>query len=275
MSRYFLEVAYKGTNYSGFQAQQNANTIQAEIEKALSILFRSSSPMSGEGKGLPDEALAKEGVRLTGSSRTDTGVHALQNYFHFDTNSPFHLWRGVGSEADLVYKLNSILPGDIVIKQLIPVAENAHCRFDALSREYKYFIYRNKNPFLKGRAFYFPYKLDIEILHQAAAIVQGYEDFTSFSKRNTQVKSFKCEIQESRWYLENDCLVYQVKANRFLRGMVRALTATMLKIGRGKLSLDQFRGIIEAKDCTKSSFAVPAQGLFLVRVRYPPLLLGE
>ncbi|HEY6061977.1 MAG TPA: tRNA pseudouridine(38-40) synthase TruA [Chitinophagaceae bacterium] len=248
MSRYFLEVAYKGTNYSGFQSQHNANTIQAELEKAFTIL-------------------QKEKVILTGSSRTDTGVHALQNFFHFDFDRLLH--------SDFAYKMNAILPGDIVVKQIIPVAEEAHCRFDALSRDYKYYIYRHKNPFLTDIAFYYPYKLDIEILHEAAAIIKEYEDFTSFSKRNTQVKSFKCEMQESKWYWENECLVYYVKANRFLRGMVRALTATMLKAGRGKISLNQFREIIEAKDCCKASFAVPALGLFLISVAYPPTLLGE
>ena len=256
MSRYFLEVAYKGTHYSGFQSQHNANTIQEEIEKAFAIL-------------------QKEKIVMAGSSRTDAGVHALQNFFHFDTNSPLHMWRGVGGEADFAYKMNAILPEDIVVKKIIPVAEDAHCRFDAVSREYKYFIYRNKNPFLKDRAFYFPYKLNIETLYQAAMILKEYEDFTSFSKRNTQVKSFKCEIRKSEWYFEKDCLVYHVQANRFLRGMVRALTATMLKIGRGKISLNQFRDIIEAKDCTKASFAVPAQGLFLVSVEYTPILMGE
>ena len=140
-----------------------------------------------------------------------------------------------------------------------------------MSREYKYYIYRYKDPFLKDIAFYYPYKLDIEMLHQAASIIKEYEDFTSFSKRNTQVKSFKCEMQESEWYWEKDRLVYHVKANRFLRGMVRALTATMLKIGRGQISLNQFRDIIEAKDCTKTSFAVPARGLFLVSVTYPSI----
>ena len=260
MPRYFLEVAYKGTNYSGFQSQHNANTIQAEIEKAFTVL-------------------QKEKIIMTGSSRTDTGVHALQNFFHFDTNSPLSRqlagWKGVRGKTDFIYKMNAILPEDIVVKQLIPVSEDAHCRFDAISREYKYFIYRNKNPFLKGRAFYFPYKLDIEILCQAAMILKEYKDFTSFSKRNTQVKSFQCEIQKSEWHLEKDCLVYHVKANRFLRGMVRALTATMLKIGRKKMSLEQFRDIIEAKDCAKASFAVPSQGLFLISIVYPPNLLGE
>ncbi len=248
MPRYLLEIAYKGTNYSGFQSQHNANTIQAEIEKAFSILH-------------------KEKTILTGSSRTDAGVHALQNFFHFDFEGLLN--------AEFAYKMNAILPGDIVVKQIVPVADDAHCRFDALSREYKYYIYRYKNPFLKEIAFYYPYKLDIETMQQAAAIIKEYKDFTSFSKRNTQVKSFVCEIHESEWYRENDCLVYHVKANRFLRGMVRALTATMLKVGRQLMSINQFREIIEAKDCTKSSFAVPAKGLFLVSVAYPPNLPGE
>ena len=248
MPRYFLEVAYKGTNYSGFQSQHNANTIQAEIEKAFSILH-------------------KEKTILTGSSRTDAGVHALQNFFHVDLEGLLN--------SEFVYKMNALLPGDIVVKKIVPVADDAHCRFDAVSREYKFYIYRYKNPFLNEIAFYYPYKLNIEFMQQAAAIIKEYEDFTSFSKRNTQVKSFKCEIRESGWYRENDCLVYHVIANRFLRGMVRALTATMLKIGREQMSIDQFREIIGAKDCTKSSFAVPAKGLFLVSVAYPPDLAGK
>jgi tRNA pseudouridine38-40 synthase len=253
MPRYFLEVSYKGTNYSGFQMQKNANSIQEEVEKAFLILL-------------------KEKVLLTGSSRTDSGVHALQNFFHFDSGSPLHLWRGIKGEEDkLVYKINAILPPDIVVKNIFPVALDAHCRFDAISREYKYFIYREKNPFLSDRAFYFPYKLDMERLHQAAGILKDYNDFTSFSKRNTQVKTFICQVQISEWLLENGCLVYHVKGNRFLRGMVRALTATMLKVGRGIIDTGDFAKIIEAKDCTKASFAVPPHGLFLTSVEYPAL----
>jgi len=243
MPRYFLEVSYKGTAYSGFQTQENANTIQAEVEKAFEVLQRDK-------------------VTMTGSSRTDAGVHALQNFFHFDYDGIIH--------PQFLYKVNAILPADIVIQGLKPVNDNAHCRFDAINREYKYFIYRRKDPFLQDRAFFYPYKLDMELLEKAAAIVKEYHDFTSFSKRNTQVKTFSCDIIESQWLQEDDYLVYNVKGNRFLRGMVRALTATMLKVGRGKLSLDEFRAIIDAKDCTKASFAVPAHGLFLVSVNYPP-----
>ena len=244
MSRYFLEVSYKGTKYSGFQLQDNANTIQAEVEKAFAIL-------------------QKEKVTMTGSSRTDAGVHAFQNFFHFDFDGSIN--------PHFIYKINAILPADIVIKKLIPVQENAHCRFDALSREYKYYIYRHKNPFLNEKAFFFPYKLDIEKLKQAAQVIKGYQDFTSFSKRNTQAKTFICQLSVSEWIWKGDCLVYHVKANRFLRGMVRALTATMLNVGRNKFSINKFREIIEAKDCTKANFAVPAHGLFLLSVEYPTL----
>lgn len=241
MLRYFLEVSYKGTNYSGFQSQKNANSIQEEVEKAFQILH-------------------KEKAVLTGSSRTDAGVHALQNFFHFDFERSLH--------PHLVYKINAILPEDIVVKSVRQVHPDAHCRFDAVSREYKYFVYRQKDPFLRDRAYYYPYKINIEKLQQAATILTQYQDFTSFSKRNTQVKTFVCQIQQSEWFQENGCLVYNVKANRFLRGMVRALVATMLKVGRGTIDLEEFRRIIEAKDCTQASFAVPATGLFLIAVNY-------
>jgi len=242
MSRYFLEVSYKGTNYSGFQTQKNANSIQDEIEKAFLIL-------------------QKEKIILTGSSRTDAGVHALQNFFHFDFEKTVN--------PQFIYKMNSILPYDIVIKQIFPVLPDAHCRFDAISREYKYFIYRQKDPFLKDRAFYFPYSLDIKKLQEAAELVKHYQDFTSFSKRNTQVKSFICEIQKSEWSFENGCLIYNVKANRFLRGMVRALTATMLRVGRSIIDLREYKNILESKDCMQASFAVPPHGLFLISVELP------
>lgn len=242
MPRYFLEVSYKGTHYSGFQTQDNANTIQAEIEKAFAILHRHP-------------------ITMTGSSRTDAGVHALQNYFHFDYEA--------APNPHFVYKLNAILPEDIVINRLIQVADNAHCRFDATYREYNYYIYDSKNPFLQDTAFFFPYKLDMERMKHAADIIKGHTDFTSFSKRNTQAKTFICQIAESQWIEEDNRLIYNVRANRFLRGMVRALTATMLRVGQGKLSMDEFRAVIEAKDCTKASFAVPPHGLFLMKVCFP------
>lgn len=241
MARYFLEVAYRGTAYSGFQSQENANTIQQEVEQAFRTLQR-------------------DAVVLTGSSRTDTGVHALQNFFHFDFESPLH--------PQFVYKINAILPSDIVVRSVKQVADDAHCRFDASSRVYEYFIYRSKDPFLEDRAWYFPYTLNREALQEAATLLMRYHDFTSFSKRNTQVKTFECSIMESSWRQQQDCLVYRVRANRFLRGMVRALVATMLQVGRGTLSLEDFTAVIDAKDCTRASFAAPAHGLFLVEVCY-------
>ncbi len=245
--RYFLEVAYKGTRYSGFQVQENAITIQSEIERALKIYFRSD-------------------FKLTGSSRTDAGVHALQNYFHFDYDT--------GIQQKELYNLNSILPEDIVINSISLMrkkddGEWPHARFDAISREYKYYILQRKDPFRKETAYQYPYKIDFESLQQAALVIAEYNDFTSFSKKNTQVKTFICSIIESEWKWEEDVLIYHVKANRFLRGMVRALVGTMLQVGRKKITLEQFREILLARDCSLADFSAPAVGLFLVAVEYP------
>jgi len=239
MPRYFLEVAYKGTHYKGFQVQKNAVTIQSEVEKALAVVFR------------------KE-IMLSGSSRTDAGVHALQNFFHFDFEEIIEKCR--------LYNINAILPPDIAVKQIFPVKDDAHCRFNATSREYKYVIYQHKDPFLEDRGWYYPYSIDIDLLQQAAMVIMQYKDFTSFSKRNTQVKSFVCNIITSEWCRENDCIIYKVSANRFLRGMVRGLVGTMLHVGRKQISVNEFKSIIESKDCTKADFTTPAHGLFLVKV---------
>ncbi|MBA2249517.1 MAG: tRNA pseudouridine(38-40) synthase TruA [Chitinophagaceae bacterium] len=268
MSRFFIEVAYQGTHYSGFQIQQNANSIQQEVEKALKIFFRKK-------------------IVLTGASRTDAGVHALQNYFHFDFENLYTELEtskvlstaehgSAGTDGDLsevaiasVYNLNAILPPDIVIKKISPVKETAHCRFDAIEREYKYFIYQKKDPFLRDRGFYYPYKFDLEKLQEAAGIVLMNKDFSAFSKRNTQVKNFICSIFKSEWKIENEILIYHVVANRFLRGMVRGLVGTMLRVGTSKISLQQFAKIIEKKDAASADFSVPAHALFLTRINYP------
>jgi tRNA pseudouridine38-40 synthase len=246
MSRYFIEVFYKGTAYAGFQVQRNANSIQAEIEKALRVFFRSE-------------------FVLTGSSRTDSGVHAFCNYFHFDSDV---IPNDFTKRAASIYNLNAILPLDIVIKSISEVKENAHCRFDAISREYRYFIYSKKDPFKADRAFYYPYTLDVGLLNEAARLVLSFQDFTAFSKRNTQVKSFNCSIYESNWSADHEQLVYTVRANRFLRGMVKGLVGTMLRVGTGKISLDEFKKIIEGKDCSVVDFSVPAHGLFLFNVEF-------
>ncbi|MEO6540389.1 MAG: tRNA pseudouridine(38-40) synthase TruA [Ferruginibacter sp.] len=241
MPRYFIEVSYKGTNYSGFQVQLNANSVQAEMEKALEIFY-------------------KQKFELTGSSRTDAGVHALQNFFHFDTEM------NIKNDS---YNLNAILPGDVVVKQIFKVGDDAHCRFDAISREYHYYIYQHKDPFLQGRAYHVPYSLELELLQHAAKEIMDHTDFTSFSKRNTQVKNFLCSIYTSEWVEEAGCIIYKIKANRFLRGMVKGLVGTMLLMGRKKITAEEFRAIIEAKDCTKADFSVPPDGLFLCKVDFP------
>ena len=248
MSRYFLEVSYKGTNYSGFQVQENANSVQEEIEKAFSIYFRIS-------------------FQMTGSSRTDTGVHAVQNFFHFDCDETI--------PKAALYNINSILPDDIVVRNIYRVSAAAHARFDAVSREYNYYVHPLKDPFLRDRAYYYPYKMDIEKLQAAAKIIMEYEDFTSFSKRNTQTKTFLCTIIESDWKKMENYFVYEVKANRFLRGMVRGLVGTMLQAGRNRISMEEFRAVIESRDCTRADFSVPGHGLFLANVNYPDGLLKK
>lgn len=241
MKRYFLELSYKGKGYAGFQVQENATTIQYEVEKALKTFFR-------------------ESIELTGSSRTDAGVHALQNYFHFD-------FAGEIAAAN-IYNLNAILPSGIVIKRIVPMRAEAHSRFDAVSREYRYFIYQQKDPFIEDTAYYYPYTINLETMNEAASALMEYGNFESFSKRGTQVKTFECRIMKSGWMQQEQMIVYNVEGNRFLRGMVRGLVATMLQVGRGKMTVDEFRKVIEAKDNTVADFAVPGHGLFLVAVKY-------
>ncbi len=241
MPRYFLEVSYKGDNYSGFQVQENAITIQSEVEKAFKTFFRKS-------------------VTLTGSSRTDAGVHALQNFFHFDWDQEF--------QQKSIYNINSILPSDIVVKSVRLVKTEAHSRFSAVSREYKYFIFFNKNPFMNDRSWLFPYQVNEELLHQAASIIKENENFMSFSKQHTQVKTFYCQIEKSIWTRQEDSFVYTVKANRFLRGMVRALVSTMLQVARENISIQEFKTLLEGKIKANADFSAPAKGLFLTNVSF-------
>jgi tRNA pseudouridine38-40 synthase len=243
MARYFIRLSYLGARYSGFQIQDNAITIQSEVEKALGIYFRSK-------------------IELTGSSRTDAGVNAHNNYFHFDVDIEEEKVLNCG------YHINAILPDDISIKQIFRVKDNAHCRFDATSRTYKYIIYKHKDPFLQNRGYYYPYPLKVELLNKAASLIKEQTDFATFSKKHVQVHNFRCEIMESKWYEEDDRLIYEVTGNRFLRGMVRGLVGTMLKIGVGKMSLQDFVGVVDGKDQTKADFSVPGYGLYLAEVKY-------
>lgn len=240
--RYFLSCSYLGTGFAGFQVQENVRTVQGEIEHAMRTILRRP-------------------VELTGSSRTDAGVHALQNYFHFDID--------VTLPEKLEYALNAILPKEIAVLKIQPMPAGAHARFDAIARTYEYHIYWKKDPFREDRAYFFPFTIDKALLEQTAKMILQENDFTSFSKKHTQVFTNICTMLESSWQFDADGMVYRIKGNRFLRGMVRALVGTQLKVARGKISLEEFKAIFDAKDCTKSDFSVPGKGLRLVEVSYP------
>lgn len=243
--RYFIEVAYIGTRYGGFQIQENSNTIQGELEKALQTVFRQS-------------------FSLTGSSRTDAGVHARSNFFHTDTAH----W----AEAELarrVYNVNAVLPPDLVVKSIREVPADWHCRFTAQARRYQYTCYHTKDPFLADRGYFFPYSIDMDAMQQAAAYLLHVDDFKTFSKRNTQVHTYQCQLSKSEWLQEGHVFFYQVQGNRFLRGMVRGLVGTMLQVGTGKISQAEFESIVASGDCTRADFSTPPHGLCLEEVLFP------
>lgn len=243
MARFFLEISYNGTAYSGLASQPNANTVQSIIENILGILY-------------------KQPIATTTSSRTDAGVHARQNYLHFEADLLY---------PNLVFKLNAMLPQDIVAHSCELVAQDYHCRFNATSRRYKYYINLQKNAFAITTSWYYPFSIDANLLHETALIIASETDFASFCKKHSDNNTTLCSILESSWQLETNTLVYTVEANRFLRGMVRALVATQLKVARGQISLEAFKEIIASKDCTKANFDAPAMGLFLESVRYKKL----
>ena len=241
MPRYFIEVAYMGTRYSGFQVQLNAKTIQAEVARTLKIYFHKA-------------------FELTGSSRTDAGVHAMQNFFHFDS--------GIEIGKPIIYNLNALLPYDIVIKNIFETGAHAHCRFDATSRTYHYHVIRFKNPFYFGRAYYYPFAVDTNLLHEMANAIMQFNDFTSFSKKKTHVRSFNCDIKYSRWVFEDNTWRYEVKADRFLRGMVKGLVGTMLRLAKNNQSTVELTKVFEKKDPLTTDFSVPSDGLFLTAVEF-------
>jgi len=241
--RYFLEVSYDGTAFHGSQLQGDTPTVQGNINKALSMILRRE-------------------VETFGASRTDEGVHALGNFYHFDDDAEL--------SPQLKYKLNSLLPTAIAIKDIYTATkENANARFDAVSRRYRYRIYTHKNPFLHQRALYYPFGIDRTVLHDTAKALFDYTDFETFSKRNTQSFTFNCKIFQSYWEEVGDELHYVVEANRFLRGMVRALVGTQLQVARGRSTVADFHKNIQAKDCTLADFSVTGHGLYLEAVNYP------
>lgn len=248
MSRYFIHLAYDGASYCGWQTQPQLPTVQQAIEEALSTLLRQKTAVVGCG-------------------RTDTGVHASDFYAHFDikdSNDTIDL-------ATLTFKLNNILPPDIAVFDVTPVADNAHARFDAVARTYQYHVSDRKLPFRQGHYCHIYYIPDLDLMNHAAEVLMQYDDFTSFAKLHTQVKTNICHLSYAHWDEEPDGWVFTIRSNRFLRNMVRSVTGTLLDVGRGRLSIEDLRRIVEQRDRCAAGVSMPACGLFLTKVEYPYL----
>lgn len=241
--RYFIYLSYNGEKYCGWQVQPNGVSVQETIESALATLLRVPTPIVGAG-------------------RTDAGVHARMMTAHFDSES---------ENLDLsllTNKLNSLLPKDIAIQKIVEVKADAHARFDATSRLYRYYITTEKDPFLYHLKYKVSGNLDMEAVNDCAKILFEYEDFTSFSKLHTDVKTNNCTIMLAKWEKNGSDYIFTIKANRFLRNMVRSIVGTLLEAGRGKITMDKFRAIIEAKDRGRAGTSVPGHALFLEDIEY-------
>lgn len=246
--RYFIEFSYKGTAYNGWQKQNNSLGVQQVLEEAVSKILRDT-------------------VEITGSSRTDAGVHAEQQFAHFDSITE------ITDPDRFVYSLNGLIPYDMAVRRIIPVQSDLNSRFAATYRRYEYRITRFKNPFLINQAHLLRADFDLDRMNEAAALLLIHNDFESFSKIHTSVNNFRCTITEARWVERGDLLIFSVQANRFLRGMVRALVGTLLKVGSGKISIDDFEQIILSKNRKNAGAQAPAEGLFLVEVGYPEFVV--
>ncbi len=242
--RYFLEIAYDGTNYHGWQIQLNVLTVQQVLNDCLSTVLRVT-------------------VETIGSGRTDTGVHAEQQFVQLDV-------AGKLDKEEACYRFNRILPHDIAIKNIYEVTPDAHARFDAIARTYEYRISLVNNPFLHAYSHFLSRKLDLNLMNEAAAALLKFEDFTTFSKVKGDAKHYRCQIYQARWQLQDqNMLVFTIRANRFLRGMVRLVVGALLDVGSGKLSVTGFKEAVASQNRRVASAAAPAAGLFLTKVEYP------
>jgi tRNA pseudouridine38-40 synthase len=240
--RYFIELSYNGKNYHGWQIQPDVISVQQKVNNALSIMLQ-------------------QDINVVGAGRTDTGVHASQMFAHFNVDKKL-----VG---DAVFKLNSILPEDIVIYKVFLVDDEKHARFDAVSRSYQYKICLGRNPFLLDFAWQIhSQKFNINLMNEAASLLLEYEDFESFSKVKTDVYTFNCDITKAVWTQKENELTFHISANRFLRNMVRAIVGTLIEVGTGKKTIEDFKQIIESKNRSKAGLSVPAKGLFLTEIKY-------
>jgi tRNA pseudouridine38-40 synthase len=245
--RYFIELSYDGTNYHGWQLQPNAIGVQEVLNKALSTILR-------------------EPIETLGCGRTDTGVHAKEFFAHFDSESIVH---GPSSMVNNIRSINSILPHDIAIKNIIPVHADVHARFDATLRSYQYHIHFNKDPFKHGYSWLLRDEPDLELMNQAAKIIMEHTDFSCFSKSNTQVKTNNCKISRAEWVKTDGGIVFHISADRFLRNMVRAIVGTLIMVGKKEIEPAAVRDIIESKNRSNAGTSVPACGLYLTEVQYP------
>lgn len=241
--RYFIELSYNGKLYHGWQNQPNAISVQEVLEKALSTVLG-------------------ETINVMGAGRTDAGVHASQMFAHFDTELSLE-------DSNLVFKLNSFLPIDVAIHAIFKVKPEVHTRFDALSRAYLYRISLKKNVFNFENAHYVKHPLDVDKMNAASKILFQYKDFQCFSKTKTDVKTYDCDIMKAEWFYKDDELHFEIKANRFLRNMVRAIVGTMINIGLGKVEVNELHHIIQSKNRSEAGFSVPAHGLYLTKIEYP------
>jgi len=246
MQRYFLELAYNGTLYHGWQLQQNAPSVQSMLETAI-------------------KTLTGKNIKTTGAGRTDSGVHARFFVAHFDSDHPLFL-----ETAHFLHRINCLLPEDIVVHQIYPVLPDAHARFSALTRTYEYAISRVKDPFHKDVSWYYARTLNVVAMNIASGFLTEFVDYTSFSKLHTDVKTNNCKVQFARWTENPGMLIFSIQADRFLRNMVRALVGTMIDVGLQKISPEDFKAIVEGKNRNLAGFSAPARGLSLTAITYPP-----
>ncbi len=241
--RYFIELSYNGKNYHGWQIQPDAISVQEVLEKTISTLLRSE-------------------IKITGAGRTDTGVHAKQLFAHFDAEP-------IEDLPNFIFRLNSFLPKDIAVQDVFVVRDDAHARFDATQREYKYYLSLQKDPFREGSAYFVHQKPHLASMNQAAKVLSDHRDFQCFSRSKTDVKTYHCDIKMANWEEAGNQLVFTISADRFLRNMVRAIVGTLLEVGYGKMTLDEFHDVIKSKDRGKAGASAPAHGLYLTQVIYP------
>lgn len=243
MPRYFIQLAYDGSNYHGWQIQPKANSVQEEIQDALRKLH------------------GNQKIEVVGCGRTDTGVHANSYFLHTDLPQ---YW----DPQQLIFKLNRMTPPDISFAKAWELKSDIHARFDASSRTYRYFIHRQKNPFLRHQSWYVQQDLDLDAMNQAAKYLLGVQDFSSFAKAHTDVKTNICEVFAAEWFTSENGLYFEISANRFLRNMVRAIVGTLVEVGLGKIKASELPGIIAAQNRSEAYVSVPAQGLFLWEISY-------